>query len=135
MWDFFTEALKTARDNGLGFGAVVSIIVLGALAWFAGSGFKLALQNVKSLLDQSEMLRKTIASQLDNANARLEEQAQEFDMLRRALNDAESKSSRLVHDLARLKSEYASLEAETHVLRAEVQQYRIRLNAPAGAQA
>lgn len=133
MWEFFTEALKTARDNGLGFGAIVSIVVLGALSYFAGSGFKLALANVKSLLDQSEALRTNIATQLERANERLDEQAQEFDMLRRALADAESKSNRLTADLANLQTEYAELEAETRVLRAEVQTYRTRLNAPAGA--
>lgn len=117
MWDFFSDALEVARENGLGPSAIASVLVLGAIAYFGGHGFKLAIQNVRSLLEQSETLRKNIGEQLAAAHRRLDQQADEMDELRRNLLDAENRSVRLSIDLTRLRAQYTVLEAEADVMR------------------
>jgi septal ring factor EnvC (AmiA/AmiB activator) len=77
------EVLKDIIEMAKQYGVIGAgwILVFGGVVWVAGHGGKMALKNVKELLDASDKLRLSMQDQLDRAN----QSERETDMQNRRL--------------------------------------------------
>ena len=109
------DLMDLIKEQGPIQGAWICIFVF--IAWLAGQGGKVALNTIKSLLEQSELLRSSLGEQLDLANERIECQQ---DLLSKSAKQLRDQQAELLDMQAQL-SDLRSRLLQSHLLQQNLQ--------------